>query len=127
MAERFYQHSGADKATELRRRTLFIHNFLILCGLSGEVLIYSWRDLGVLGALAVLFLFCQRRDQTPDEVRGEFARLGFVEIVHDLVETIGVGQAVTFADESPFPSVEAFMQGLQEYVYAPSEPAAKGD
>jgi pyruvate dehydrogenase E1 component alpha subunit len=37
-----------------------------------------------------------------------------------------VDEAVTFADESPSPSVEAFMQGLQEYVYAPDEAAAKG-
>lgn len=37
-----------------------------------------------------------------------------------------VDEAVTFADESPFPSVEAFMQGLQEYVYAPNDAAAKG-
>lgn len=37
-----------------------------------------------------------------------------------------VDEAVKFADESPFPSVEEFMQGLQEYVYAPEEPAAKG-
>ena len=38
-----------------------------------------------------------------------------------------VDEAVKFADESPYPSVEEFMQGLQEYVYAPSEAAAKGD
>jgi len=37
-----------------------------------------------------------------------------------------VDEAVTFADDSPFPSVEAFMQGLQEYVYAPDEAAAEG-
>jgi pyruvate dehydrogenase E1 component alpha subunit len=37
-----------------------------------------------------------------------------------------VDEAVTFADESPFPSVEAFMQGLEEYVYAPNEAATKG-
>jgi pyruvate dehydrogenase E1 component alpha subunit len=37
-----------------------------------------------------------------------------------------VDEAVTFADESPYPSVEAFMQGLQEYVFAPDETAAKG-
>jgi pyruvate dehydrogenase E1 component alpha subunit len=36
-----------------------------------------------------------------------------------------VDEAVRFADESPFPSVESFMQGLEEYVYAPNE-AAKG-
>jgi pyruvate dehydrogenase E1 component alpha subunit len=37
-----------------------------------------------------------------------------------------VAAAVTFADESPYASVEAFMQGLQEYVYAPNEAEAKG-
>jgi len=37
-----------------------------------------------------------------------------------------VDEAVTFADESPFPSVEAFMQGLQEYVYASNEAEVKG-
>ena len=37
-----------------------------------------------------------------------------------------VDEAVTFADESPYPSVEAFMQGLQEYVYAPNEAEEKG-
>ncbi|HVB23812.1 MAG TPA: pyruvate dehydrogenase (acetyl-transferring) E1 component subunit alpha [Ktedonobacteraceae bacterium] len=37
-----------------------------------------------------------------------------------------VDTAVKFADESPFPSVETFMQGLQEYVYAPAD-TAKGD
>ncbi len=37
-----------------------------------------------------------------------------------------VDEAVKFADESPFPSVESFMQGLQEYVYAPNEAAVKG-
>jgi pyruvate dehydrogenase E1 component alpha subunit len=48
--------------------------------------------------------------------------------VHEIEERVqrDVDEAVTFADESPFPSVEAFMQGLQEYVYAPSEAAAKG-
>lgn len=38
-----------------------------------------------------------------------------------------VDAAVKFADESPFPSVEEFMQGLQEYVYAPDKTAAKGE
>ena len=37
-----------------------------------------------------------------------------------------VDAAVTFADESPYASVEAFMQGLQEYVYAPDETEVKG-
>jgi len=48
--------------------------------------------------------------------------------VHEMEERVQreVGEAVTFADESPFPSVEAFMQGLQEYVYAPNEAAPKG-
>ncbi|MBV9228428.1 MAG: pyruvate dehydrogenase (acetyl-transferring) E1 component subunit alpha, partial [Chloroflexi bacterium] len=32
-----------------------------------------------------------------------------------------VDDAVTFAEDSPFPSVEDFMQGLEEYVYAPAE------
>jgi pyruvate dehydrogenase E1 component alpha subunit len=38
-----------------------------------------------------------------------------------------VEEAVKFAEESPFPSVEEFMRGLEEYVYAPSEAAGKGD
>jgi len=38
-----------------------------------------------------------------------------------------VEAAVKFAEESPFPSVEEFMQGLQEYVYAPGEPEGKGN
>jgi pyruvate dehydrogenase E1 component alpha subunit len=48
--------------------------------------------------------------------------------VHEIEERVqrDVDEAVTFADESPFPSVEAFMQGLQEYVYAPAGAAAKG-
>jgi pyruvate dehydrogenase E1 component alpha subunit len=48
--------------------------------------------------------------------------------VHEMEERVQreVDEAVTFADESPFPSVEAFMQGLQEYVYAPNEAATKG-
>jgi len=48
--------------------------------------------------------------------------------VHEMEERVqrDVDEAVTFADESPYPSVEAFMQGLQEYVYAPDEAAAKG-
>ena len=48
--------------------------------------------------------------------------------VHEIEERVqrDVDEAVTFADESPYLSVEAFMQGLQEYVYAPDEAAAKG-
>ena len=38
-----------------------------------------------------------------------------------------VEDAVTFAEQSPFPSVEEFMQGLEEYVYAPDEAAGKGN
>src|SRR5712691_676014 len=38
-----------------------------------------------------------------------------------------VDAAVAFAEESPFPSVEEFMQGLEEYVYAPDEAAGKGN
>lgn len=34
--------------------------------------------------------------------------------------------AVKFADESPNPSVEAFLQGLEEYVYAPEDAPMKG-
>jgi pyruvate dehydrogenase E1 component alpha subunit len=37
-----------------------------------------------------------------------------------------VQEAVTFAEESPYPSVEAFMGGLDEYVYAPESLAGKG-
>jgi pyruvate dehydrogenase E1 component subunit alpha len=37
-----------------------------------------------------------------------------------------VDAAVQFADESPFPSVEAFLNDLSGYVYAPVEPAVKG-
>ncbi|HEY6408898.1 MAG TPA: thiamine pyrophosphate-dependent enzyme, partial [Ktedonobacteraceae bacterium] len=48
--------------------------------------------------------------------------------VHELEERVQreVDEAVAFADESPYPSVEGFMQGLQEYVYAPDEEATKG-
>jgi pyruvate dehydrogenase E1 component alpha subunit len=48
--------------------------------------------------------------------------------VHEIEERVqrDVDEAVRFADESPYPSTEAFMQGLQEYVYAPDEAAAKG-
>jgi len=38
-----------------------------------------------------------------------------------------VDEAVKFADESPDPSVEQFMQGLEEYVYAPDTPERKGN
>ncbi len=37
-----------------------------------------------------------------------------------------VDAAVTFAEESPFPSVQEFMSDLDGYVYAPLEPAVKG-
>jgi len=37
-----------------------------------------------------------------------------------------VEAAVKFAEESPDPSVEEFMQGLEEYVYAPDDAPAKG-
>jgi pyruvate dehydrogenase E1 component alpha subunit len=48
--------------------------------------------------------------------------------VHETEERVqrDVDEAVTFADESPYPSVEEFMQGLQDYVYAPNKAAAKG-
>ena len=48
--------------------------------------------------------------------------------IHEMEERVEheVDEAVTFADDSPFPSVEAFMQGLQEYVYAPIEAEEKG-
>lgn len=38
-----------------------------------------------------------------------------------------VDAAVRFADESPDPSVEAFMSDLQNYVYAPDNAQVKGD
>jgi pyruvate dehydrogenase E1 component alpha subunit len=37
-----------------------------------------------------------------------------------------VEAAVTFAEESPFPSVQEFMQGLEAYVYAPDDAVGKG-
>lgn len=37
-----------------------------------------------------------------------------------------VDAAVKFADESTYPSVEAFMQGLEEYVYALDDASMKG-
>ncbi len=37
-----------------------------------------------------------------------------------------VDEAVKFADDSPYPSVEEFMQGLDEYVYAPDNVVARG-
>jgi len=48
--------------------------------------------------------------------------------MHEIEERVQreVDEAVKFADESPFPSVEAFMQGLGEYVYAPGSVAEKG-
>jgi len=47
---------------------------------------------------------------------------------HEIDERVQqeVEAAVTFAEESPFPSVEDFMHGLQEYVYAPDEATVKG-
>ncbi len=47
---------------------------------------------------------------------------------HEIGERVQheVDAAVTFAEESPYASVEDFMQGLQEYVYAPGEAAEKG-
>ncbi|TME61946.1 MAG: pyruvate dehydrogenase (acetyl-transferring) E1 component subunit alpha [Chloroflexi bacterium] len=38
-----------------------------------------------------------------------------------------VDEAVKFADESPDPPVEQFMQGLEEYVYAPDTAEQKGN
>jgi pyruvate dehydrogenase E1 component alpha subunit len=38
-----------------------------------------------------------------------------------------VDAAVKFADESPDPSVDAFMGDLQNYVYAPENAQVKGD
>lgn len=38
-----------------------------------------------------------------------------------------VDAATTFAEESPFPSVEKFMSDLSGYVYAPDEAAVKGN
>ncbi len=48
--------------------------------------------------------------------------------IHEMQERVKneVEEAVKFADESPFPSVEAFMQGLEEYVYAPESVVEKG-
>jgi pyruvate dehydrogenase E1 component alpha subunit len=48
--------------------------------------------------------------------------------IHEIEERVEreVDEAVTFADESPYPSVDEFMQGLDEYVYAPDGAAAKG-
>ncbi len=48
--------------------------------------------------------------------------------VHEMQERVQreIDEAVKFADESPFPSVEAFMQGLDEYVYASGSVAEKG-
>ena len=37
-----------------------------------------------------------------------------------------VDAAVTFAEESPYASVEDFMSNLYEYVYAPDGASAKG-
>lgn len=48
--------------------------------------------------------------------------------IHEVQERVQneVEEAVKFADESPFPSVEAFMQGLEEYIYAPESVEEKG-
>jgi pyruvate dehydrogenase E1 component alpha subunit len=50
------------------------------------------------------------------------------QTAHEIDERVQreVEDAVTFAEQSPFPSVEEFMQGLEAYVYAPSEAAVKG-
>src|SRR5712691_10682007 len=51
------------------------------------------------------------------------------QTAHEIDERVQreVDAAVAFAEESPFPSVEEFMQGLEEYVYAPDEAAGKGN
>jgi len=51
------------------------------------------------------------------------------QTAHEIDERVQreVEDAVTFAEQSPFPSVEEFMQGLEEYVYAPDEAAGKGN
>src|SRR4051794_33009716 len=43
-------------------------------------------------------LFCQCRDQSPDQVGGELAGLGAVELVHEAVEAVGIRQAVALAN-----------------------------
>jgi pyruvate dehydrogenase E1 component alpha subunit len=47
---------------------------------------------------------------------------------HEIDEKVehDVDAAVKFAEESPFPSVEAFMADLEGYVYAPGEAGEKG-
>jgi pyruvate dehydrogenase E1 component alpha subunit len=47
---------------------------------------------------------------------------------HEIEERVQreVDAAVTFAEESPYTSAEEFMQGLEDYVYAPGEASVKG-
>jgi TPP-dependent pyruvate/acetoin dehydrogenase alpha subunit len=48
---------------------------------------------------------------------------------HEIEEQVQheVEAAVAFAEESPYASVEEFMQHLEEYVYAPDEVEGKGE
>ncbi len=68
-----------------------------------------------------------------DPIAAFAARLKAAKLIddaglHEIDERVerDVDAAVAFADESPFASVEEFMQGLQEYVYAPDEAEVKG-
>jgi pyruvate dehydrogenase E1 component alpha subunit len=55
---------------------------------------------------------------------------GFLDenAIHEIEERVqrDVDAAVTFAEESPYASVEAFMGNLYDYVYAPDEAEVKG-
>ncbi len=61
--------------------------------------------------------------------RLEAAKLIDEDGLHEIEEQVEqeIDASVKFAEESPFPAVETFMQGLQEYVYAPDDTAAKGE
>ncbi len=74
-----------------------------------------------------------QKGRANDPITAFAARLKAADLIdenglHEIDERVerDVNAAVTFADESPYASVEAFMQGLQEYVYAPDEAEAKG-
>ena len=52
--------------------------------------------------------------------RGAVKLHGAIREIDERVQR-DVDAAVKFADESPYPSVEAFMSDLYNYVYAPSD------
>jgi pyruvate dehydrogenase E1 component alpha subunit len=69
-----------------------------------------------------------QKGRTSDPIAAFAARLTAAGLLdengaHEIDERAqrDVDAAVTFAEESPFPSVEAFMSDLYNYVYAPDD------